>query len=551
MMFARKNFWGVAVVVLTVAMIFSGCDLQFHSAETTVIDGEPIPVTRDAGAKSSPAWSPDGSRIAYSKALYITQFFHYLLESGEVVAVGRLQSEIGSSKFDLSPDQSKIVYRSNLRGGLRVADIEQGNEFLLTPETEGATLPAWSPQGNWIVYQGLNPETSRRTLWIIPATGGTAREVTTPEEDYWDPAWSPDESKLVYTARGDLGYPLWILDLASGESRQFTPDGHVNIDPAWSPDGGWIAYGSARHDTAAIYLKPVSGGPEVKLSTASRVAVNPAWAPDGTRVAYSTSEGVWVSSLEGEVLAKTPIQTLYPKWSPDGNLLFLEGSVLSAIIEVISLQTDAITRVTQPVDEQFDTHPTWFPDGRRLAFTRRHGGVNKIWLAALDNGERRPLVNSSHAENNPDISPDGAWLLFDDALNPILFSLTSNVLTDLYAFTGGDLTHPAWGPDGLSMVCVAGEGLRTYTTDSTVVVQQSVIPGSFANPTWSNVHPVWGDRIAADDLGGIYIMTPDGSERELVIVPGRQPDWSPDASALAYVRSGQVYRISLFHPFSR
>ncbi|MFQ6116330.1 MAG: TolB family protein, partial [bacterium] len=151
---------------------------------------------------------------------------------------------------------------------------------------------------------------------------------------------------------------------------------------------------------------------------------------------------------------------------------------------------------------------------------------------------------------NPAISPDGNWLLYDDSFSIILAPLSGGGPIPLAPYIGYYLTEPAWAPDSKGFVCSrrgsSSNSLKIFLTDSSLVVQERTISGTYANPSWSAAHPVFGSHIVAEGLSGLYIMRPDGSNQELVIYRGRQPSWSPDGTMLAYIGNAQLFIIPVF-----
>lgn len=218
-------------------------------------DGENIVrLTEDDTAY--PAWSPDGTRIAFS-----------------------IKAADGSVQIaTMAPDGSD----------LRV----------LTSGPGVRAWPSWSPDGTWIVY-GYSPTLPdpsgfRTVIYRMDANGSDQRLLG--EEDTFDrePRISPDGSQLLFV-RDDDGINesvLVVRDLATGEERTVNAAGTAADHPNWSPDGVWIVYNVAAWRTGDIadehvYRVRADGSGEAVAVTnpsLTRAAFKPSYSPDGSRL---------------------------------------------------------------------------------------------------------------------------------------------------------------------------------------------------------------------------------------------------------------------------
>lgn len=240
------------------------------------------------------------------------------LESRQVSVV-RAENAAADRVYDdpeLSPDGERVVFSTDegaadFDEGIAVVNRD-GNGFrrLTTPPAGTETTytidvaPAWSPNGQTVLFSRLSVDTSsgtevtRSALFTVPAAGGTATAVAGATDGYTGD-WSPDGTRIVFTALpadADSG-PLTVVN-ADGTGR--TPLGPTGLMPAWSPDGTTIAYATVTardtdrvraEDTAQIAVVPATGGPGTtfavtKPGTAATVAEYPAWTPDGQSIVY-------------------------------------------------------------------------------------------------------------------------------------------------------------------------------------------------------------------------------------------------------------------------
>ena len=117
----------------------------------------------------------------------------------------------------LSPDGRSVAYVSDRSGNLEiyVAGLAPGaREIAITSDGMQNMQPDWSPDGQWLAFHSR----ARRGVWIVPGTGGPARQVV---EFGSDPAWSPDGQSLVFTS--DAG--AWRPSPSSGRCAATAPIG--------------------------------------------------------------------------------------------------------------------------------------------------------------------------------------------------------------------------------------------------------------------------------------------------------------------------------------
>ncbi len=240
---------------------------------------------------SSPTISPDGSRMAFAKS-------HIDRETMET------RSEIMMADL---PDGSPARFTSGSRDG----------------------SPKFSPDGLTVAF--LRPDDGdRRQIWLIPLSGGEARQLTRQRSGVSEFAWSPDSGALVFAAdvdpdhvsadgpsdssnapqvrvvrrvryrydtmgwRGDSHRHLFVMGIEDHRPRQLTDGDWDDSSPAWSPDGARIAFISDRREdrdfvpyTEAYVVSAEGGEPEQWSSSQTGGLYDVGaigWSPDGSRL---------------------------------------------------------------------------------------------------------------------------------------------------------------------------------------------------------------------------------------------------------------------------
>ncbi|MGH7540075.1 MAG: TolB family protein, partial [Gemmatimonadota bacterium] len=263
-------------------------------------------------------WSPDGTRIAFlapDDDDNTQVFVRWMDDEGAVSQVTRLTES--PSDLAWSPDGTRIGFTMR-----RPAEEPTSAAWRIDlQKPEGAQ---WTPEPRIVeslIYRGdrrgFLDETFEQ-IFVVPADGGTPRQLTHGEFDHGSPAWTPDGRSLLFSGllADDADYrwqesEIYRLDVESGEIEPLTtrkgPDGR----PVPSPDGRWIAY--VGHDTttmdyieSALYVMAADGSNAHALTaTLDRSPGDLHWAPDGRGIYFGLRadgyENVWFASLDGAV----------------------------------------------------------------------------------------------------------------------------------------------------------------------------------------------------------------------------------------------------------
>jgi TolB protein len=282
--------------------------------------------TDDSTAETDPAWSPDGSRIAYS-VLGIEQRDIWVISSSGGSATPITTTSSVDADPSWSPDGRQIVYRSdrNLPPGhgtnLWIVSIAGGPPKQLTFSSDHDWNPSWSPLGDAVCFaRGLH--TYERTVWRVAVIDGQESQVV--DGVAHTPAWSPDGSRIACVARPGGFWHLFVLPASGGPMTQVTPDlpwsSYVD-DPSWSPDGLHIAYVSTSQSSPVpqIWVIPTTGGLPMQLTDGDGTDKTPAWSPDGRTIAFSSersgSADIWLIDLPTTGVEETTWSAMKRKYA--------------------------------------------------------------------------------------------------------------------------------------------------------------------------------------------------------------------------------------------
>lgn len=197
---------------------------------------------------------------------------------------------------------------------------------------------------------GISPDgkllaISAGPIYVLPATGGTPRQVTAKTPSYYH-GWSPDGKTLAYCARREGNFDIYSIPVEGGEEKRLTSHAGYDDGPDYSPDGKWIYFNSDRSGSWDVWRIPAGGG-GVDDAKAERVTSDdeedwfPHPSPDGKwLVLLSYKKGtkghpanqdvaLRLMPMPGDKLAKPRLEEIVKlfggqgtinvnSWSPDG-----------------------------------------------------------------------------------------------------------------------------------------------------------------------------------------------------------------------------------------
>lgn len=365
-----------------------------------------------------------------------------------------------------------------------------------------------SPDGKTIAFDLLGD------IYTMPASGGTATNLTS--DMAWDmqPRFSPDGEQIAFTSDRAGGDNIWVMDLDGENKTQVTKESfRLTNNATWSPDGRFIA--AKKHFTTSrslgtgeIWLYHPTGGSGVKLvkrpsESHQKELGEPIFSPDGRYVYYTMNT--------------TPGSTFI--YAQDSNTQLFQ-------IKRYDMETADI--VTAAGGAGGAVRPTPSPDGKHLAFVKRERMQSMLYLKDLVSGKETRIYDKLDRDMQETWGVQGMYPNMD-------WSPDSR---HLYFWAGGKINR-------LDIESGRSEVIEFRVSDEREVrsvprPKVEVAPDTFVTnmPRYAQVSPS-GEKVVFESLGKLYVQSMDGTPKRLTRLPDNvreyDPNWSRDGRSLTFV----------------
>jgi len=524
------NIWMGSTFFLALVCILTIWALYRPSPDTQLERIEVVPLIGLRGFQATPAFSPDGTLVAFR--------------------------------------QSDGAHNTGI-----FAAVVGGEKSLQLTADPGDCCPTWSPDGRQLAF--IRYAEKDVSIFTIPALGGMEHRV------YRGPAsmraglsWSPNSDALVFPETNPADPTRSVissLSLADSSTRPLTspPAGWLDHEPAFSPDGAQVAF--IRSTIAGVsndvFVMPAAGGRAKRLTFDNRPIMGPpTWTPDSREIVFSSDRGVatglWRVSATGCIprpVAGPVGDARWPSIPAKGHTLVYEQGESKFNVWRLDLK-DAKHHALPPsalVSEKGDKmRPESSPDGKKIAFESNRLGFWDIWTCDVEGNNCAPVTSLHGTAGRARWSPDGRHIAFEfhpREQSEIYVAEVPGGLPHLVpTIAGSDNLSPSWSRDGKWLYFASKRGTEPF--------QVWKMPFQGGSPTRitknGGISPVESPDgqflyYSKYEQGGVWRMPLQGGpEAEILtdVEGGGWPNWGVTADGIYFLKFGKfpVVTIAFF-----
>jgi Tol biopolymer transport system component/DNA-binding winged helix-turn-helix (wHTH) protein len=399
-----------------------------------------IQLTSEARAESMPAISPNGLMVAYTASRPGSSRFDIWVRQIDTEEAIRITESTGEDLFPTwSPDGGRIAFARHDDEGARLLEVSPLGGAVRVLCQGGHVIEglSWSPDGSEIVLSTGKPEGSGQRLSRLTLDSLELAPITEPPAVFaqemrfdvgdTDPAFSPDGRTIAFTRSDATGLEdVYLMPASGGAPRRLTSGLRLVMGLAWASDGSQLVVSAAPRGQLLLWRVSVADGSSAWLPSLRSDAIRPTIDHRRERLIFGTrysDTDIWRYRLlpggagepmEEPVIVSTAVES-WPVPSHDGRwLAFVSNRTGPRQLWVADASGESLRQITS-FDGVLLERPKWSPDGTWIALSSVHDGQLAIHVIEVATGLSRRIEPAAPHEQLLEWSPGGDWIYYDVA----------------------------------------------------------------------------------------------------------------------------------------
>jgi Tol biopolymer transport system component/DNA-binding winged helix-turn-helix (wHTH) protein len=394
--------------------------------------GTPLRLTTNPGDDVSPTWSPDGRFVAFCRHSEKTGGIYLIASLGGPERKLAVEGTLTFGHLDWSPDGKFLVGSEGwpplVPSSLFLLSVETGEKKRLgiTSGGDGDFWPVFSPDGRTLAFS-RSFGFAHEDIYTVPFQGGDPKRLTFDNRSF-QPAWSPNGQEIIFSRRLLTGerQGLYRTSASGGSASPLVEGGQFGLWPSISRQGNRLVYSEGNHDSDIWRIDLAQSTKEHsvanRLIASTQVDNMPQFAPDGKKIVFSSgrsgSDEIWVCDSDG----RNPVRLTSfggpssgtPRWSPDGKFIAFDSRAKGLFdIFVVSAEGGRSRCLTEENSDDFAA--SWSRDGQWIYFGSNRSGKGdwQLWKIRVDGGQPIRVTKNGGFEGLE--SFDGRFIYYSKA----------------------------------------------------------------------------------------------------------------------------------------
>lgn len=263
-----------------------------------------------------------------------------------------------------------------------------------------------------ILWQKCDPdEETQCDVWKMNPDGSNATNLTSNTSSYFDfdPQWSRDHSKIVFTSDRNGNPDIFTMNYDGTGVTALTSSSAFETFGTFSPDGTRIAFTRAVAGKNQVFIMDSDGTDVTQLTNNSYNNEEPAFSTDGTQILFDSDRDgdyeIFIMGVDGSnqtALTSNSASDRYPAWSLDGTKIAFASDRDGSNYEIYTMNSDGSSQTRRTTNTVIDSDPVWFADGSSIYFASTRDGNAELYIMNADGTGQTRITNNSVFDAGPD-----------------------------------------------------------------------------------------------------------------------------------------------------